>query len=174
MLGGIKAPQPERPGGERPSASASGSKAAGAATHNREGGKADPLAAETLAFSRRLILQREVTVEVEQCDRGGNFIGTLRFGGEKKNLAVELLQRGFASTVEFSLQRSPHKDELVEAEKNAKESRVGIWSLPGALDEEDASALENAESVHAVLTGMTVSHVESFDLFFLQVTLREN
>ena len=51
---------------------------------------AEPFGQEALMYTKELIMQREVDVEVETCDKGGNFIGWLFF--ESKNLAVSLVE----------------------------------------------------------------------------------
>jgi staphylococcal nuclease domain-containing protein 1 len=37
--------------------------------------EAEPWGDEAMAFVKEMILQREVEIEVEQIDKGGNFIG---------------------------------------------------------------------------------------------------
>ena len=41
-------------------------------------------------YTKEQIMHREVDVEVETCDKGGNFIGWLFHGG--RNLAVSLVE----------------------------------------------------------------------------------
>ena len=51
---------------------------------------AEPFGQEAHLFTKELVLQREVDVEVEACDKGGNFIGWLFV--DDKNLAVTLVE----------------------------------------------------------------------------------
>lgn len=51
---------------------------------------AEPYGQEAMNFTKELILQREVDVEVENCDKGGNFIGWMFVDG--RNLAVSLVE----------------------------------------------------------------------------------
>ena len=51
---------------------------------------ADAFGPAALAFTKELVLQREVDVEVESCDKGGNFIGWMFV--DDKNLAVSLVE----------------------------------------------------------------------------------
>lgn len=126
--------------------------------------QAEPFGAEALQYTRTRILQRDVQIHVEQCDRGGNFIGSLFYGPKKSNLAAELLEVGFAQTVPFSLQRATHKDILVAAEQKAKDARRNLWGLPGALDDE----VEEEVNTEKIMPAVVVSHVEKFDLFYIQ------
>ena len=50
----------------------------------------EPFGLEALNFTKELIMQREVDVEVEACDKGGNFIGWLFL--DNKNMAVSLVE----------------------------------------------------------------------------------
>lgn len=61
-MGGVKCPQPARqvPG------------------HPRRAG--EEYAEEALQYSREMLMQRGVTLRVDTCDRGGNFIGILWYG----------------------------------------------------------------------------------------------
>lgn len=126
--------------------------------------QAEPFGAEALQFARERVMQRDVQVQIEQCDRGGNFIGSLFYGPKRNNLAAELLEVGFAQTVPYSLARAGCKDLLMAAEAKAKSSRRNLWGLPGALDEENEEDL----FVEKTLNGVIVSHVERFDLFYIQ------
>lgn len=110
-------------------------------------------------------MQRDVQVHIEQCDRGGNFIGSLFYGPKRNNLAAELLEVGLAQTVPYSLARAGCKDLLMAAEAKAKSARKNLWGLPGALDEENEEEVFMEKS----LNGVVVSHVERFDLFYIQV-----
>lgn len=51
---------------------------------------AEPYGQEAMMYTKELIMQREVDVEVESCDKGGNFIGWMFVDGH--NLAVSLLE----------------------------------------------------------------------------------
>jgi len=85
----------------------------------------EPFGSEALEFSRSLILQKSVRVELETCDRGCNFIGHMFVSNE--NLAVKLLDAGFSSVFGPAADRSPYCDELYTAEDKAKEAKLNIW-----------------------------------------------
>ncbi|KAL8273573.1 hypothetical protein Esti_002500 [Eimeria stiedai] len=149
-LSGIRAPQTARNAGALPGG-----------PKERQG---EPLGAEALRFARLRVLQREVFVNVEQCDRGGNFLGSLLYGQHKANLAAELLEAGLAQTVPFSVERAACRDLMLASEAKAKAARVNLWGLPGALDEEQTEQL----FAETTLTGVAVAHVDRFDLFYIR------
>lgn len=49
---------------------------------------------------RMLVLQRDVQVEVESTDRGGNMVGWL-FTQDSDNLSVLLVENGLASVMSY-------------------------------------------------------------------------
>ena len=51
---------------------------------------AEPYGQEALTYTKEMIMQREVDVEVETCDKGGNFIGWLFY--DNKNIAISLVE----------------------------------------------------------------------------------
>ncbi|KAA0200818.1 hypothetical protein HAZT_HAZT002114, partial [Hyalella azteca] len=86
--------------------------------------EAEPFGKEALDFTRGLVLQREVEVEIESMDKGGNFIGWLFFEG--KNLSVELVERGYSS-MHVTAEASMYYSQLVAAEVKAKQAKLNIW-----------------------------------------------
>ncbi|CEM37772.1 unnamed protein product [Vitrella brassicaformis CCMP3155] len=150
-LGGIKCPMTARPtvAGGKPK------------------GDNEPFAEESIAFAREHVLQHDVTVCVDACDRGGNFIGSM-WRNRSINMAVELLELGYAVTVGFSVQQSPYRDELLAAENKAKQAKLKMWSLPdmasnGIEDEKD-------REVDDTLTSVAVVHINSITSFYIQET----
>ena len=69
---------------------------------------------------------RQVEVEVEQCDKGGNFIGWLYFDG--KNLSTSLVTEGLCKVLPQA-ERSVHAKELFDMEEKAKAARKKIWKV---------------------------------------------
>ena len=61
---------------------------------------ADPFGPAALTFTKELVLQREVDVEVESCDKGGNFIGWMFV--DDKNLAISLVEVRHSNNLYFS------------------------------------------------------------------------
>ena len=83
---------------------------------------------ESIKFVRSRILQHSVRVEVEACDKGDNFVGSL-FLGNGENLAVLLLEAGMARVYHQSAERSPYYGDLVQAEAKAKDAKLKIWEV---------------------------------------------
>ncbi|KAK7107596.1 staphylococcal nuclease domain-containing protein 1-like [Littorina saxatilis] len=87
--------------------------------------ESDPYGEEALMFTKEMCLQREVEVEVEAIDKGGNFIGWLYVDGN--NLSVALVEAGLAK-VHFTAERSSHYKTLLSAQEKAKSAKLKIWS----------------------------------------------
>uniref|UniRef100_R7W5A3 Nuclease domain-containing protein 1 n=1 Tax=Aegilops tauschii TaxID=37682 RepID=R7W5A3_AEGTA len=88
-------------------------------------GKDEPYSSEAIALMRRMILQRDVEIEVETVDRTGTFIGSL--WESKTNVGSVLLESGLAKLSSFSLDRIPDAHVLTRAEKSAKQQKLKIW-----------------------------------------------
>lgn len=86
-----------------------------------------PFAAEAVEFTREALLQRDVSVEVEQIDKAGNFIGWLFVGQSKQPFALDLVKNGLAIT-HASADQSPYYAALQEAEKTAKDKKLNVWT----------------------------------------------
>ncbi|XP_031552715.1 staphylococcal nuclease domain-containing protein 1-like [Actinia tenebrosa] len=85
----------------------------------------DPFGDEALQFTKEMVLQREVEVEVESIDKAGNFIGWMFF--EDKNLSVSLVEAGLSS-VHFTAERSNFYHKLTYAEETAKSQKLKMWA----------------------------------------------
>ncbi|VAI01194.1 unnamed protein product [Triticum turgidum subsp. durum] len=88
-------------------------------------GKDEPYSSEAIALMRRMILQRDVEIEVETVDRTGTFIGSL--WESKTNVGSVLLESGLAKLSSFGLDRIPDAHVLTRAEKLAKQQKLKIW-----------------------------------------------
>ncbi|XP_071115378.1 staphylococcal nuclease domain-containing protein 1-like [Haliotis cracherodii] len=86
---------------------------------------AEPYGEDAHSFTKELCLQREVEVEVEAIDKGGNFIGWLFVDGI--NLSVALVEGGLAS-VHFTAERSNFYKTLQVAEEKAKTDKLKMWA----------------------------------------------
>ncbi|XP_062838824.1 LOW QUALITY PROTEIN: staphylococcal nuclease domain-containing protein 1 [Anolis carolinensis] len=85
----------------------------------------EPFSEEATLFTKELVLQREVEVEVESMDKAGNFIGWLHVDGA--NLSVALVEQAL-SKVHFTAERSNYYKSLVAAEEAAKQRKEKVWS----------------------------------------------
>uniref|UniRef100_A0AAQ5XTJ5 Staphylococcal nuclease domain-containing protein n=1 Tax=Amphiprion ocellaris TaxID=80972 RepID=A0AAQ5XTJ5_AMPOC len=86
---------------------------------------AEPFSDEAMLFTKELVLQREVEVEVESMDKAGNFIGWLHIEGV--NLSVALVENAL-SKVHFTAERSAYYKTLVSAEDACRQRKEKIWA----------------------------------------------
>uniref|UniRef100_A0A1I7XQM5 Staphylococcal nuclease domain-containing protein 1 n=1 Tax=Heterorhabditis bacteriophora TaxID=37862 RepID=A0A1I7XQM5_HETBA len=123
-------------------------------------GTAEPYADEATLFTKKLVLQHEVEIEVEGIDKMGNFIGYLWLIPESssrgQNLSELLLEQGLA-TLHFTAEKSGHYTAMSAAEQRAKnakrrlnsitcmEFRRNIWAnfKEEEVAEEENDALQN-------------------------------
>ncbi|XP_008571905.1 PREDICTED: staphylococcal nuclease domain-containing protein 1 [Galeopterus variegatus] len=85
----------------------------------------EPFSEEATLFTKELVLQREVEVEVESMDKAGNFIGWLHIDGT--NLSVLLVEHAL-SKVHFTAERSSYYKSLLSAEEAAKQKKEKVWT----------------------------------------------
>ncbi|KAJ9634300.1 hypothetical protein H2204_006377 [Knufia peltigerae] len=118
VLSGIRTPKPAR----------------------QPGDASEPFGQEALDFASRRCMQRDVEIDVENTDKVGGFIGTMYVGRE--NFAKTLVEEGLASVHAYSAEQSGHANELVAAEKKAKEGRKGMWHDWDPSQEQEEQAEE--------------------------------
>ncbi|XP_061085447.1 staphylococcal nuclease domain-containing protein 1 [Conger conger] len=96
-------------------------------SRNTPGGlqEAEPFSDEAMQFTKELVLQREVEVEVESMDKAGNFIGWLHMDGV--NLSVALVEHAL-SKVHFTAERSSYCKTLVSGEEAARLRKEKVWA----------------------------------------------
>ncbi len=107
---------------------------------------AEPWGDEAMAFVKEMILQREVEIEVETIDKGGNFIGWMHC--DNTNVSVALVEDGYAAG--YVIQDRSNYGRLVQtAEDNAKRRKERRWENyveKAAEENEDGEGGENSES----------------------------
>lgn len=90
----------------------------------------EPCGLEALDFTKYNINQRDVDIEIVGIDRIGNFLGTLAYksaNNRNENLTYALLRKGYASTIDFVVNRLADRDTLFSIEKTAQDNHYGIW-----------------------------------------------
>uniref|UniRef100_A0A0P5RPB4 Staphylococcal nuclease domain-containing protein 1 n=1 Tax=Daphnia magna TaxID=35525 RepID=A0A0P5RPB4_9CRUS len=117
----------------------------------------EPFGDAALQFTKEHCLQREVEIEVESMDKGGNFIGWLWL--DNHNYSLKLVEEGLAS-VHFTAERSTHYRAMQIAEENAKAKKFRIWANyvekeVKAVPEEDAGAERKTNYQAIVITEVT-------------------
>jgi len=135
-------------------------------------GKPDPLAEEVLQYVRSKVQQHTVRIEVETMDKSDNFLGSM-FLNNRVNLAVDLLQQGYASIFGFSAAKSPYSRELFAAEREAKEARRGLWKdwVEPTADEKSATGEDDdskGESGSSQERQVKITEIVDVSDFYLQ------
>ncbi|EKE13617.1 MAG: nuclease [uncultured bacterium] len=84
---------------------------------------------EAEAFTENLVLGKEISFEQEENykeDKFGRTLGYVFINGA--NLNIELVRNGFARVVLYEKRaKIKYQDELLAAEKEAKEMKLGVW-----------------------------------------------
>ncbi|KAJ1417805.1 Tudor domain [Sesbania bispinosa] len=93
---------------------------------------ADPFAHEAKFFTEMRVLNRDVRIVLEGVDKFSNLIGSVYYpdGESAKDLALELVENGFAKYVEWSanMMEEEAKRKLKTAELLAKKNRLRMWT----------------------------------------------
>ncbi len=98
--------------------------------------KGEPFGKEAHEFANRRCQQRDVEIDVEDCDKVGGFIGTLYINRE--SFAKTLVEEGLATVHAYSAEKSGNSNELFAAEQKAKDARKGLWHDYDPSQDEDA------------------------------------
>jgi len=87
--------------------------------------EAEPWGDEAMTFVKEMILQREVEIEVEQIDKGGNFIGWCFV--DNTNISVALVEDGYACS-HFSAESSNYGRLIAVSQDNARKRKEKRWA----------------------------------------------
>jgi staphylococcal nuclease domain-containing protein 1 len=98
--------------------------------------KGEPFGQEAHDFANKRCQQRDVEIDVEDCDKVGGFIGSLYINRE--NFAKALVEEGLASVHAYSAEKAGNANELFAAEQKAKDARKGLWHDYDPSQEEGA------------------------------------
>jgi staphylococcal nuclease domain-containing protein 1 len=113
----------------------------------------EPFGDEALAFVKDQVMQREVEIEVDGMDKGGNFIGWMTV--DNTNLSVALVEESFASA--YVMQDKGNYGRLIQiAEDNAKARKEKRWAnyveqAPAEREEEREEAAERKVNYEKVV-----------------------
>jgi len=121
---------------------------------------------KALHLVRDKFFQRDVQIEVDAVDKGGNFVGVLYLGGQP--FGIELVEHGFAKLHEGSARRLKEYTKLKEAEESSKKQRLGVWAdydpaAEAAKIAEANSAREAARSAQSEAAKINVTVTEIVD-----------
>lgn len=85
----------------------------------------EPFGQEAHDFAVKRCMQRDAEIDVHDTDKQGGFIGDIYINRE--SFAKTLVEAGLASVHHYSAEKSGNANELLAAEKKAKEARRGLW-----------------------------------------------
>ncbi|TYZ57414.1 hypothetical protein PybrP1_005999 [[Pythium] brassicae (nom. inval.)] len=157
VVAGVKCPQPTRFGGQ-------GIVAA----------PAEPFGEDAKMFAKRAVMQRNVVIEIEDMDRGGNAFGPLYVGGAKEdasNFGALLLAEGLAWVDSFSAERTNSAAVLQRAEAAAKQARKNYWQhhdAAAAAAATSQAAAAAAKTSDDTLAAVRLSEIVDGTHFFVQ------
>lgn len=87
-----------------------------------------PFALNARYMTEVKLLNRDVVVTLVDTEKNGLLFGDVKIVGNSEfNIGVELLKRGFAKTVGWSLEFSENAPALRSAERQARDARLAIW-----------------------------------------------
>lgn len=134
---------------------------------NAPGGvqEGEPFSEEATMYTKELVLQREVEVEVEAMDKAGNFIGWLHVDGV--NLSVALVEHAL-SKVHFTAERSNYYKTLLSAEESAKQKKEKIWSKFEEQPVEEVVAVVEEKERNANYKPVLVTEITDELHFYVQ------
>lgn len=129
----------------------------------------EPFGNEAMTFVKEMSLQREVEIEVEACDKGGNFIGWLFC--DNSNVSVELVDQGFAAA-HVTANNSNYGRQISNAEDNAKRRKDKRWANyveEKVMDNEEDEDKKEAEAERKVkYEKVMITEVTADGKFFAQ------
>ena len=98
------------------------------------------------------VLQRDVELEVETCDKTGAFLGALYVG--RVNVGSALLEAGLAKLHPlFKPDRVSYGPQLAAAQTRAKDARVALWANYDPVAEAAEAAAVRALYAHDHVDG---------------------
>ncbi|XP_075064620.1 staphylococcal nuclease domain-containing protein 1 isoform X2 [Mixophyes fleayi] len=125
----------------------------------------EPFSEDAMMYTKELVLQREVEVEVEAMDKAGNFIGWLHVDGV--NLSVALVEHAL-SKVHFTAERSNYYKTLLSAEEAAKQKKEKIWSKFEEQPVEEVVAVVEEKERNANYKPVLVTEITDELHFYVQ------
>ncbi|CAI5716919.1 unnamed protein product [Peronospora destructor] len=160
VIAGIKCPQPARHGAQGVIVTS-----------------AEPFGEEAKLFTKRGVMQREVMVEIEDMDRGGNAFGPLFVvpdGGDKlladeeHHFGVRLLEEGLAWVDSFSVERTAMSNVLQRTEERAKGQKKKYWASYDAQIAVKAAQTKQVKTQDDVIPRVKLSEIISGTHFYIQ------
>uniref|UniRef100_A0A0N4ZCN2 Staphylococcal nuclease domain-containing protein n=1 Tax=Parastrongyloides trichosuri TaxID=131310 RepID=A0A0N4ZCN2_PARTI len=122
----------------------------------------EPFAAEALAFSKKLVFQHDVEVEIESIDKTGGFVGQMFLIQKPSsiNVAKALIENGLAY-VHGTVEKSRYAAEFYAAEESAKKKKLHLWeNYVEEVKEVEDIAKEDTSERKQIFKRVMVSHID--------------
>ena len=132
-------------------------------------GKGESFGDESLMYAKLHFLQRDVTVEIVNVDKGGSFIGDLYMGNKKESIGLELLREGIVFINETSIDFCRQAELMEEAEETAKQNKKGYWKNYVEVKKVGMNDENHDQPKELVVTGemnLAITSVVSGDTFY--------
>jgi staphylococcal nuclease domain-containing protein 1 len=121
-----------------------------------------------LEYVKQKCLQHDVRIEVEDMDKGDNFIGTLFVKGE--NINHSLVSQGLASVFRSSAEKSKHGEQLFAAQRQARDQKLNMWeNFVERKRDEKAEEEEEDFEVKNELLRVTLTEITSAAQFYCSI-----
>ncbi|SOV78214.1 tudor staphylococcal nuclease [Plasmodium sp. gorilla clade G3] len=127
------------------------------------------IAIQAYKYTRKLLMQRMVQISIITCDKGGNFIGLLRY--QNKDFSIHLLSLGYGVLNEVGLNNTSERNNFVKAAEEAKIQKKNIWSLEKSEYTENLLKIENDLTAYDNI--YYCSYVEDINNISLQLKNRK-
>lgn len=133
--------------------------------------KGEPYGDEAVMFTREHVNQRDAEIIVETMNKGGTFLGTLTVPGPRPfDLGLGLVEQGLAKLHEFYDASKPGGQQLVMAQKLAKDKKLKIWeNYTEEVEETNGAAAQTVPFEPKVVPSVTVTEVVDGQTFFVQI-----
>ncbi|KAI0243762.1 hypothetical protein L0F63_000717 [Massospora cicadina] len=128
----------------------------------------EPFGEEAYNYVASLVMQRDVTIEVEATDKTGGFIGTMWINS-KDSLNCKLLENGFAIVHDYSATHSALAAQLYAAERVAKSKNLRIWTTLEVEPEDDAAVSDTATKPQSEHVRVGISDMTDASKFSIQI-----
>ena len=144
-----------------------------AARNGQNAEPGEPYAEEVLKFVKRAVLNRNITLEIEDADERGAALASVfaTIDGNRTNLNLELLKRGYGRVVRWSADKSKLRDQLYDTSDIARDARIGVWEnyVPKSRNDEgegETNTVVGIQHVH-------VSHIDDASSFYITLDSEE-
>eukprot|EP01130_Rhizamoeba_saxonica_P007009 TRINITY_DN280_c0_g1_i1.p1 TRINITY_DN280_c0_g1~~TRINITY_DN280_c0_g1_i1.p1 ORF type:complete len:1032 (-),score=308.34 TRINITY_DN280_c0_g1_i1:62-3157(-) len=138
----------------------------------------EPYALEAKFFTEQRLLLRDVSVVIETIDNNNNFYGTVTVRETGYDATEDLIKRGLAEVVEWTVSANADLDELLRCQAFAQKKRFRIWNSgqsssgrKGTKEEFDGTVVEVANGGTIIVRSPTGDSFKDRRVMFSSVSL---